>query len=113
MALKMSYHDVERDVTYTDAYWRLVHFSYSRERQDAELLFSAYSSENAAIDGRAPVATKAFRLTGEDFQQIDALLTAGFKGRVYDFAKTKQEPVGKDADGNDILRAFFADATDA
>lgn len=113
MALKMTYHDADREVTYTDAYWRLVYFSYSRERQDAELLFSAYSSENAAIDGRAPVATKAFRLTGEDFEQIDALLTAGFKGRVYDFAKTKQEPVGKDADGNDILRAFFADATDA
>jgi len=97
MALKKTFHDDDRDVTYTDAYWRLVHFSYSWERQEADLLFSAFSSEVAAAAGRTPIASKSFRLTGDEFLQVDALLTAGFKAQVYEFAKQQPD---------------FADATD-
>jgi hypothetical protein len=112
MALKMSFFDQARAVQHDDAYWRLTYFSYSRERKNCELVFSAYSSQNAAIDGRDPITTKAFNLIGEEFNQVEVMLTTGFKGKVYELAKVKQEVVGKDPDGNDIFKAFFAEATD-
>ena len=105
MALQLKYSD-QFGVDHPDAYWKLTGFEYSSEQKIARLTFSVYANKDAKEAGGMNFAIKQFALTGAEFDQVDAMLQAGFKSQVYEYAKTKKEV----AEGDEFI--FFEGAKD-
>lgn len=90
MALEKPYSD-QFGVNHPNGYWRLTNFVYDNYQQTADLTFSCYATKAAADAKMQPLTVRTFHLVNEDYEQVNALLTAGFKAQAYEFAKMRDE----------------------